>query len=128
MLVAVGIQICNENSVIGIQLYFLMQCNFIQYLAMLKILTMKRLNDELEMYDKSRLNVTHLKERSIMVITSPCFRRSDCCNTSPFTEVGLTELKFVKMTWMGKDNATSNRRFKHFYSVLSADRINTYLL
>lgn len=42
---------------------------------------------------------THLKERSIMVITSPCFKRSDCCKTSPLTRVGFAELKLVKMTW-----------------------------
>lgn len=42
---------------------------------------------------------THLKERSIMVITSPCFKRSDCFKTSPLTFVGFAELKLVKITW-----------------------------
>lgn len=43
-------------------------------------------------------NITHLKERSITVITSPWFKRSGCCKTSPLTRVGFTELKLVKMT------------------------------
>lgn len=42
--------------------------------------------------------VTYLKERSIIVIRSPCFRRSDCCRISPLMRVGFTELRLVKMS------------------------------
>lgn len=33
-----------------------------------------------------------------MVITSPCFKRSDCWKVSPLTRVGFTELRFVNIT------------------------------
>lgn len=98
-----------------------------------KTLTMNKLNAMLHCskYERQRyqqrLSVSHLKERSITVITSPCFRRSDCCNTSPFTEVGLTELRFVKITWRGnKHNAAQNRSSKRWSLILIDKTPNAY--
>lgn len=57
------------------------------------------------MYLYSKNDVQHLlllkmylKERSMIVMRSPCFKRSDCCSASPLISVGFTELKLVKMS------------------------------
>lgn len=49
-------------------------------------------------------NQTHLKERSMIVMRSPCFNRSDWLRTCPLICVGFTELKLVKMSLNKRNN------------------------
>lgn len=49
----------------------------------------------------------YLKERSTIVITSPCFKRSDWLRASPLTRVGLAELRLVKMIWRGGEEQSA---------------------
>lgn len=41
---------------------------------------------------------SNLNERSIIVMTSPCLRRTGCLKVAPLTWVGFTELKLVRNT------------------------------
>lgn len=55
----------------------------------------------------TRFTFTHLKDRSTIMITSPCLRRTGSATTHPFTWVGLVELKLTRIAYRAEERGNS---------------------